>query len=428
MSLSRRQLLVGTAVGVAGGALGEAMAAPARYASRTLPRPQASGIDHIVVVVMENRSFDHYLGWVPKADGRQASLVYRDAHGRPHRTHRLRDGHGCGYHDPGHSYADGRVQLNGGRCDGFRRGGNDDFALGYYTSQDLPFYGPLVSQATVLDRWFSAVLAPTVPNRNYTHAGRTDRMDNHGWVSTMPTIWDRLAAAGVPATYYYKDVPYLALWGDRYARVAQRFEVFLAQAASGTLPQFSYVDPSFDGGSALGACDDHPHSDIRRGQAFLSTVAQALVRSPLWPRTALVITYDEWGGFFDHVRPPRHADEPPLHGRDRRQTGFRVPAFVLSPYAARGGVHHGVLDHASIVRFLSWRFGLRALAPRDRAAGNLAWAFDFRRPDFGIPTLPVVPDPGPHRCAPPATVGGVDEEPFWLMLKEMAARGAWRHL
>jgi phospholipase C len=427
VTLTRRGLLLATAGGAAGAALGRAGAAELTRPAEPLPRPAQSGIDHVVVLVMENRSFDHFLGWVPGADGRQAGLVYRDDHGRAHHTHHLTTRQGCGFRDPGHSYGAGRVQYNKGRCDGFARGGNDDFALGYYTKADLPFYGPLTSQATVLDRWFCSVMAPTFPNRNYVHAGRTDRMHNAHFRSHIPTIWDRLASAGVPSTYYYVDRPYLAIWGDRYVQMAQRLDVFLAQAASGTLPQVSYIDPPFDDSTPYGAADDHPHCDIHRGQAFVSVVAQALINSPLWPRTALVVTYDEWGGFFDHVRPPRLPDEPPLDGKDRGRAGFRVPAFVLSPFARRAHVDHGTYDHASIVKLLTWRFGLQSLAPRDRAARNLAHALDFRRPDTSVPSLPVVPDPGPHQCGAPSVGMPGDDEPCWEVLKELVETSGWRH-
>jgi phospholipase C len=428
VTLTRRRLLLATAGTAAGAALGRAGASPGTAVTQTLPPPKQSGVDHIVVVMMENRSFDHFLGWVPGADGKQAGLVYRDEHGRAHHTHHLTSRQGCGYKDPSHSYAGGRVQFNNGRCDGFARGHNDDFALGYYNKADLPFYGPLASHATVLDRWFPSLLAPTLPNRNYVHAARTDRMENRHFTSRMPTIWDRLAAAGVPATYFYSDVPYLTMWGNRYVQMAQRFDAFLLQAAAGTLPQVSYVDPPFDDSSVHGAADDHPHCDIHRGQAFLSVVARALVNSPLWSRTALVITYDEWGGFFDHVRPPRFADGPPIAGKDRRQAGFRVPAVVLSPFARRGHVDHGVYDHASIVSFINWRFGLRPLAPRDRAARNLAHALDFRRPDTSAPQVPVVADPGPHQCGAPGIGMPGDDEPWADGLKEIAERTDWRHV
>ncbi|HET6817897.1 MAG TPA: alkaline phosphatase family protein [Mycobacteriales bacterium] len=427
MSLTRRRLLLATAGSAAGAALGGAAASSSAAPTGQLPPPRQSGLDHIVVVMMENRSFNHFLGWVPGADGRQAGLVYLDDHGRPHHTHHLSTRQGCGFNDPAHTYWAGRTQLNNGRCDGFARGRNDSFALGYYSRDDLPFYGPLASVATVCDRSFASVLTSTLPNRNYVHAGRTDRMDNHFFISRMPTIWDRLADGGVPATYYYFDVPYLSLWGNRYASMSQRFDQFLLQAASGTLPQVSYVEPPFDGRAPFGAADDHPHCDIHRGQAFLSVVAQALVNSPLWPKTALVITYDEWGGFFDHVPPPRLPDEPPLAGRDRHQAGFRVPTIILSPFARRGRVDHGVYDHASIVKLITWRFGLKSLATRDRYTRNLARALDFRLPDPSVPLLPVVPDPGPHECGAPG-VGMALDESWAEELKTTMTGSAWRHV
>src|SRR3954447_11880292 len=179
--LNRRQLLLGTAATAAGVAATRATAgtsATARRHRSRLPQPAHSGLDHIVVVLMENRSFDHYLGWLPGANGKQAGLRYPDDKGALHATHRLTERQGCGFNDPDHSYAGGRVQLNNGRLDGFRKGGNDDFALGYYTKSDLPFYSALVDQATVCDSWFCSILSSTYPNRFYTHAGRTDRIEN----------------------------------------------------------------------------------------------------------------------------------------------------------------------------------------------------------------------------------------------------------
>src|SRR5262245_45132753 len=122
--VTRRHFLAAAATGAAGLALGQWRAG----ASTALPRPSMSGLDHIVVVCMENRSFDHYLGWVPDADGRQRGLTYLDDEGGAHRTHHLTEWQGCGFNDPSHSYTGGRLQLNGGACDGFRRGNNDDYA------------------------------------------------------------------------------------------------------------------------------------------------------------------------------------------------------------------------------------------------------------------------------------------------------------
>jgi len=152
--LTRRQLLVGGAAAATGAAVSKAAAATSVARASRLPNPASSGIDHIVVVVMENRSFDHYLGWLPGANGKQAGLSYPDDKGTLHPTHHLTEWQGCGFNDPDHSYEGGRIQLNGGRANGFRRGSNDDFALGYYTATDLATSSALVEHFTIADNWF----------------------------------------------------------------------------------------------------------------------------------------------------------------------------------------------------------------------------------------------------------------------------------
>src|SRR3954468_5281217 len=352
--LTRRQLLLGTAATAAGAAVSRAVASPKRLITpTTLPSPDASGIDHIVVVVMENRSFDHYLGWMadePKfgaVAGKQAGLTYVDSNGATQSTHRLAVRQGCGMDDPDHSYSGGRVQLNGGACDGFAKTAPDTFPLGYYTRADLPFYGGsqgkpgLVDVATTFDHWFCSILSSTYPNRYYTHAGRTERVDNTMATTELPTIWDRLADAGVPANYYFSDLPFLGLWGPKYLPIAKPIDAFFLDAATGLLPAYSYLDPLFLGEGQGGSNDDHPHADIRRGQAFLSKVINTVMASPTWESTVLVITYDEWGGFFDHVPPPVFADNDPAHA----QAGFRVPTYVISPFARPQTVGSHTYNH-----------------------------------------------------------------------------------
>jgi phospholipase C len=440
--LTRRQLLLGTAATAAGAAAGRAVASPSRLITpTTLPSPNGSGIDNIVVLVMENRSFDHYLGWLPGANGQQAGLSYVDSNGVTQSTYRLQVRQGCGMDDPDHSYSGGRVQFNNGACDGFAKTTPDTFPLGYYTREDLPFYGGsqdkqgLVDVATTFDHWFCSILSSTYPNRYYTHAGRTERLDNTMATTAMPTIWDQLAAADVSATYYFSDLPFLALWGEKYIPISRHIEDFFAQAASGTLPKFSYIDPFFLGEDQGGSNDDHPHADIWRGQAFVSLVAQAIVNSPQWSRTALVVTYDEWGGFFDHVPPPQLPDDRPTGSVDfdHSQAGFRVPAFVLSPFAKRGSIQGAVSgaawDHTSMLKFVQWRWGLPPhLSPRIDAAANIADALDFTTPpDTSIPDLPVVVDPGPHICGTPGE-GMAAEDPFWVELRDHVRSTAWRHV
>ena len=382
--ISRRGLLGGTAAAAAAFAgVGRAAGDDAR-----LPSPESSGIDHVVVVMMENRSFDHFLGWLPGADGRQAGLSYRDKAGSAHATYPLApDFQGCGHADPDHSAGGARVQYAGGAMDGFlRSGGSDTFAIGYYTRADLPFTGEAATRWTVCDRYFASFLGPTFPNRMYLHAGRTDRTRNTIEISSLPTIWDRLAAAGVRGAYYTGGLPFLALWGDRYLPITRTFDRFLADCRSGRLPEVAYVDPAFTlaglvTGEATGS-DDHPHGDIRAGEHFLNRVYRAVTESPAWSRTLLVVTFDEWGGFFDHV-PPQRA--PDAGGAALR--GFRVPCLLISPFARRGHVDHGVYDHASVLRLVEWRWRLRPLAPRDAAARNLALALDLGAP--GAAAAPV---------------------------------------
>src|SRR4051812_7865701 len=183
MGISRREFLAGAAAagGLAAtgglGAVGRALAASTSSAV-ALPSPNQSGIEHVVVLCMENRSFDHFLGWVPNADGQQAGLWFEDDAGKRHPTHHLRDWTGCGFNDPDHSVSGGRLQLNGGACDGFRKGDNDDFALGFYRSADLPATTSVVNRFTICDRYFCSILGPTYPNRFYTHAAATDRTSN----------------------------------------------------------------------------------------------------------------------------------------------------------------------------------------------------------------------------------------------------------
>ena len=139
---SRREFVRQATLGAGAFALGgKSLLGSLPFTSAALPQPSHSGIEHIVVVTMENRSFDHYLGWLKKADGRQAGLTYVDQAGVEHATHRLApDFQGCGHPDPDHSYDGGRIEYNGGLCDGWLRAGqNDEYAIGYYTDDDLPF-------------------------------------------------------------------------------------------------------------------------------------------------------------------------------------------------------------------------------------------------------------------------------------------------
>jgi phospholipase C len=364
-----------------------------------LPDPASSGIEHVVVITMENRSFDHLLGWLPKAVGKQAGLAFTDKNGEPHSTHSLSgDFTGCPHSDPDHSYAGSRVAYDGGKMDGFlRAGSNDAYSIGYYEEKDIPFYAALASNYTTCDHYFASILGPTFSNRMFLLAGQTDRTTDSIAISSLTTIFDRLAAAKVSHNYYYSNVPYLALWAFKYVGISKLHEDFLEQANKGTLPAVSFVDPRYtvlDDGTGN---DDHPHADIREGDRFLYDMFEAVANGPAWSNTVLVINFDEWGGFFEHVPPPRaqaanNVDTDIVDGK--ALLGFRLPVVVASPFS-RGDAQNPrisplVFDHTSVLKLIEWRWGLAPLTPRDASSDirNLAYALNFNQPQTAVPSLP----------------------------------------
>jgi phospholipase C len=402
--------------------LTEAVASDARPLAVT---PAASGISHVVVLMMENRSFDHFLGWVPGADGRQAGLSYVDRAGVPHPTYPLApDYQGCTHPDPDHSYTGGRVEYADGACDGWLRAGNNDaFAIGYYEPRDLRFFSQAVARGTTLDRYFSAIMAETYPNRIYQHAAQTDRIENTLAISSLPTIWDRLAAAGRSGRYYYSDVPFLALWGAKYLPISRPLTAFVADALTGNLPDVAFVDPPFIDEPSGTSSDDHPHADVRRGEAFLNLVYTAVTRGAHWQSTVLVINYDEWGGFFDHVPPPM-APIPAADsaaGNEDGRLGFRTPALLIAPWARAGVVSHTQFDHTSVLKLIEWRWSLEPLSVRDATANNLAEALDFSQASRRPPLLFVPPGP----FAPPCVSPVIEEEVSLGSLQELATQFGW---
>jgi len=425
MTLTRRAFLGTTAlVGatglVTGGTFAARNALAAGAAPAALPAPGTSGIDHVVVVTMENRSFDHFMGWLPGADGRQAGLTYVDRSGAGRSTHHMTSFSSCGHTDPDHSYEGGRIQLNNGRVDGWLRAGEDDLLpVGYYQQPDLAFLGQAGPRWTVCDQYFSAVMAETYPNRFYLHSAQTDRLHNSTATATMPTIWDQLAAASVTGRYYFSDIPFLALWGTKYLPISHPFATFLSDAAAGQLPQVSFIDPRFEDEGSGTSQDDHPHADIRAGEQFLNQVYKAVTSSPNWSRTLLVINFDEWGGFYDHVAPGNAPDARP----DTTLRGFRVPALVISPRARRGFVAHNTYDHTSVLKTIQWRWGLGSLTPRDAAARNIAEVLDFAIPaQTGAPQF-LVPPFAAAACAPSPVPG--PEESEWTALRTKAVADGW---
>ena len=446
--MSRRSFLrLGAATGtglyaaLAGGPFGatRALAAPGRGApglpapsppaaallrrpgSRTRPDLPAGtdifpGIDHIVVLMMENHSYDNYLGVLGRGDGltvgadgspRNQNL---DAGGRATRSFPLPTT--CQtLHLSLQSWNASHAEFDGGRNDGFARVAGPA-AMGYYTPADLPFYSGLARTFPLADRWFASCLGPTHPNRRFLIAATAAGLvHNRSAISydappASGTIFNLLDAHGLSWRNYYVTAPtaglYMAAVANRPANLVP-VSRFFADAKSGTLPNFSIVDPDF------GRSSEESPMDVSVGEAFSAGVINAVMRSPAWPKTVLIWCYDEHGGYYDHVSPPQavkpDAVEPQLGAGDTRagfdRYGFRVPAVVVSPYARPGYISHVVHDHTSVLKLVETKWNLPALTYRDANASDLFDCLDLRRAAFlRPPALPAPANPaGVSRCA-----------------------------
>jgi phospholipase C len=433
----------------------------------------SAGVEHVVILMMENRSFDHFLSWLPGADGRH-DMTYLSTDGNVYPNYPLApDFQGCGYSDPDHSWEGFLVQHNFGKMDGFLQRPTapapnpgvtlaraNTFPAGYYTNfehdhdhdhdhghghghrrkatPDLPVIGALAENYTVLDRYFCSFAGETFPNRFYQHAARTDRDHNSDTISALPAIWDMLSpipnTQGIPTGgYFFRDLPFLALWGLKYFPFWHPFAdgdtdalgipvttmSFIDTVAQGLLPNVSFVDPAFDVEASGTSADDHPLADIRLGERFIADTYHALASAGYLDNTVLMVTFDEWGGFFDHVPPPQVIDDTnpadvdhtgdgttPTDGQlipDYTQLGFRVPAIVVSNLARGRVVHDGPFEHTSTLALIESTFGLPALTARDANARNLGEVLHREPrhdvPAGAIPTSAEVPGPATDAAA-----------------------------
>ncbi len=351
----------------------------------------ANPIEHIIVIMQENHSFDNYFGQLNRPefygneiDGVLPNMSNPDRQGRSIFTYPIPV---LCTPDPEHSWEAMHSDWNHGANDGFVRV-NDPRIMGYFGPQDLPFYYALANQFAVADRYFSSALAPTFPNRFFlmtgTAFGNTENNFPRGpGQYSQKTIFDVLNQYGVSWKYYTDDKGYLALFSKLYSSSHSKMlkiADFGKDLNSKNLPKVIFIDANFEGE------DEHPEADIQLGQLFVATRIHELIASSYWKNSVLFLTYDESGGFYDHVNPPV-ACEPdqilpqPNHGSERfDHYGFRVPFVVVSPYAQHHFVSHVVHDHTSILKFIETKFNLPALTQRDANADNLKDMFDFAHP------------------------------------------------
>jgi phospholipase C len=364
-------------------------------------------IKHVVVVMKENRAFDHLLGAL-HASGQErvepipASFTNQDKNGVAVSPFHLATT--CINSDPGHQWAEMHRQVNGGAMDGFVANGADTtgsdghFVMGYYDAGDLPFYYWLANTFAINDRHFASARSGTWPDRNFLLLGTADGISCTYCGLPNPqtrTIFDELDAAGVSWGAFTDSDPFDGSLGwESSHRGVHSFEDFQNRAHDGTLPAVSFVD-----GIAF-IQDEHPTADVQVGEKWTRIVYQAVREGAAWSSTAMIWTYDEAGGFADHVAPPNEACVArPGNSLDTPfvELGVRIPLVVISPYARPHYVSHVVQDHTAITRFIEAVFGLPALTSRDANSDALLDMFDFGCPP-ALLDVPEAPTAGMAGC------------------------------
>lgn len=373
-TLNRRTFLKGAGVLGAASLAGPVISKDWAFARGPLGTP-ATPIEHILIDCQENRSFDHYFGYAPFAGsfGPPAGYSQPDGNGGSLEPYRFT---APSTPDIGHSWNAVHSEWDAGVMDGFLTTDGIN-AMGYYTAQELPFYYSLFDEFTLCGNYFCSLLGPTWPNRFYTAAGTSGGITTNGiWgfgVFDYPIILDLLEAAGITWKIYnlgWDSVPYgntdnVFVFWKRWAkdqRTRGSKGGYLNDLRRDRLPQVSFLVPSYARG-----WDEHPPADVSVGMGIQEELVTALRASSAWDSSAYVITYDEHGGYFDHVAPMQV---------DAFGLGIRVPTWVISPYAKPGHIEPTVYDHVSTLKFIETVFELPTLA----SANHL---FDVSTPGGG---------------------------------------------
>jgi phospholipase C len=384
-------------------------------------------VEHVVVLVMENHSFDNILGMLGRGDGfrlgpggvPKASNPYPDG-SIQHAFHMPTTCQLSG--SPSQEWAASHTAYDDGLMDGFVRaqpsaGTDAGVAMGYWTGADLPFTYSLASTFPIADRWFCSVLGQTDPNRRFLIAGTSGGMVDDVNISSQAalltetvngTIFQRLSTYGIDWANYVSSFP-LGATPELYpvndtpletGSNVRTFDQFFTDAASGALPSFSFLDENYDTQS-----QENPQN-IVVGEAMLAQVVQSLGAGPGWAKSLLVVTYDEHGGYYDHVPPPAalapDSLAPVVLSGESTYDGFgrygiRVPGLIVSPYARWGHVSHTVFDHTSVLALVERKWNLPAMTLRDANANDLTDLIDLRamaRGRLNFPELPTLAAPG----------------------------------
>jgi phospholipase C len=358
--------------------------------------PASVPIEHIIIVMNENRSFDHMFGSLSLerggVNGLPPGFTNTDLAGTPVPFTHYTDT--CFPKDAPHDedHLDGAV--DGGAMDGFVRAAatatnNGHYVMSYYTRAELPFYYFLADTFAISDSYFASQLGPTDSNRDFLYAATSKGLaasHTEAAMATQRTIFDALDTAHVTWGVYSSGRPRQESslgWTCDHPHFYDEPALYAALAHPETLPAVVFVDPGVDE-------DEHPPHSVQAGEAFSRTIYEAVRTSPAWATTALIFTYDEGGGIADHVAPPE-ACPPSGHGPLVDHLGERVPFILVSPYSRAGYVSHVEHSHTSILRLVELVWNVPALTARDANSDALLDLFDFTRPP---------------RVAPPAVTAG----------------------
>lgn len=383
------------------------------------------GITTYVYVMLENRSYDHFFGSRSllegkTGDGLAAGMMNNDVNGQPIAPWEPTAAQMCDP-DPPHDWVNLHNSWNNGACDGFVKAHQTDHQsttliepMQYLTRKEAPISYALADAYTTCDRYFCSVMGPTLPNRAYWHTatslgiGPDDDANNeilNAFAAgiPVPSIYNQLDAKGVDWAYYYGSIAVVSLIGNdgpykidvgpndgtgrlrRFGDYMQQGGQFFEDAAAGKLPPVVYIDPFFY------VNDDHPPIHPINGQLLVASIYQALAKSPQWKNCMLVVTYDENGGFFDHVSPPTTTDDTlQKFGVDGfQQMGFRVPTLIAGPYVKQNYVSSVTYDHCSALKHLQNAFGLDPLNVRMDAANDFSDCIDMERLMANNPADPI---------------------------------------
>ncbi len=396
---------------------------PAETQGKSHPSGADIPIDHIIILMKENRSFDHYFQKLPEygqpdVEVAPADFSNKDKDGNDVKP--ILDPTFC-FVDTNHEWSGTHEQVNGGKMDGFytSNDGNHEApahgtldsvsgarAMVYNDQTTLPFYYALANEYSIADHYHCSVQGPTWPNRMYLYAATSFGLTSNTFPEADKTLPDYLEMRQLDWMVYSDGTPGFAMFTNPWV-TKQYFQThlksiadFYADAAAGKLPQVVFLDPVL-GAENYNQNDEHPPAIAQIGEAFTAQAVDAIQKSPNWPSTALFITYDEHGGLYDHVVPPKAcppddtqpilaAGDPP-GGFD--ELGVRVPMIVVSPFAKKHYVSHNVYDHTSIVRFVEDRFVIPALTNRDANALAPWDMFDFDNAPHKTPPAVTIPTP-----------------------------------